>query len=540
MNLYPLPLFALLAVLVLSVFLVAPVTVTLDGYSHLYQGEALRWMLAGQPEAHRNFFYNSLLLPDWLCALCLAALSKVVPAELALRLLMVFTGFALICSLYFCIDATLYDRRQRAQVLVILLPFALNAFLTLGFFGFLISSSMCFVISGLLLRYGLAMPFRLQCLAACLLMVAYFFNPLPVMLSFLFPCAYFIARAIIDWRDGWFHFGPTLRRDALNLWPWLPPACALPWFYLRLAKSAEPNPYSLAFNVKTRTLALAKDALLSISPTSSGGTLFIALVGILLAAVLVSHRKLFIQNPLRFMTLTLLIVSTVFAYLVVPDQVGDGADIANRFLFYSAIFLVLLALSSGAFEGQPLTLSSLVAAVLVVVFAGEYVLVARRLAPALAEVQLAMESLPGHSRILILGYRMTPSCAGWPLLERSIPERHWALAGALKNELIVLNDYQINASHFPLKAMTTRYAGVINGEDLSSDQTRAAWLEILKSNPPVDFVVSWGTPSGVTNCMGSVGPPFEEQLKRGYDLVFSKQGVSRVELWRKYREVQSF
>jgi len=173
-SLYPVPLFTLLVVLILYLFLFPPVTVTLDGYSHLYGGEALKLMLAGQPEVHNTFSYNSVLVPNWLSTLILVALSSIVSNELALKLLIALIGTALISSVYFCIDATQYHRHQRAQVLIVPLPFGLNAYLTLGFYGFLISLSMCIFVLGLVLRHGLRMPLRLQCVTACLLLVAYF------------------------------------------------------------------------------------------------------------------------------------------------------------------------------------------------------------------------------------------------------------------------------------------------------------------------------------------------------------------------------
>jgi hypothetical protein len=546
---YPAALFALLAALVLYLFLFLPVTITLDGYSHLYGGQALKLMLRGEPQFHGAFSYNSILVPNWLGALSLAALCQILPSELALKLLIVLIGTALLSSLYFCIDATLYQRPQRAQVLIVLLPFALNAFLTLGFFGFVLSSSLCLFVLGLVLRHGLGMPMRLQCVSAFLLLAAYFAHPVPVIVSFLFPCAYFIAGAIIHWRDGWVQLSSAFKRHVLDMWPWLGPACILPWFYLRLSKvptlpGAEPLPDSITLTFIHRIESLGRDAFLSLAPTANVGTLFIALWSILCAGVLLSPGKLFLQNPLRMTTLTVLIVSTMFFFLVVPDRVGDGSYIAGRFLVNSAFFLVLLALTSGVFNRRLLTLCSLVAALTVISFAGEYLLVAKRLAPEVAEVRLAMESVPKHSRILILGYRMTPSsCHGLPLLQMTIPERHWALAGALKNELIVLNDYQANSSVFPLKYLKSRYARMVDeidsiGEEADSiaEKKRAAWVEILESDPNVDFVISWGLSRGPT-CLNSVQPPFEEALKHRYDLAFFKQGVSRVELWRQRESV---
>jgi len=537
-SLYPAVLFGLLVAPILYLFLFLPVTITLDGYSHLYGGQALRLMLGGQPEFHGAFSYNSVLVPNWLDALLLAGLSKILPNELALKLLIVLIGTALLSSLYFCVDATLFRRPQRAQVLIVLLPFALNAYLTLGFYGFLISASLCFLVLGLVLRHGLGMPLRLQCVVAFLLLAAYFAHPVPVIVSFLFPCAYFISEAVIHWPDGWARLATALKRHGFDTWPWLPPACMLPSLYLRLSKvsilpGAQPHPDSISFTFMHRMEALGRDAFPSISPTANVGTLFIALLSILLAGVLLCPRKLFLQNPVRFTSLTVLIVATMFFFLVAPDRVGDGSYIAGRFLLHSAIFLVLLALTSGAFNARLLTLCSLLAAVSVIGFAGEYLLVAKRLAPEVAEVRLAMESVPRRSRILILGYRMTPSsCPGLPLQQMIVLERHGALAGALKNELIVLNDYQAISSVFPLEYLTSRYSRVINEVDPSSEQNLAAWSEILKSDPPVDFVLSWGISSG-PKCQNSEYPPLEEALKDRYELVSFKQRASRVELWRK-------
>jgi hypothetical protein len=499
-------LFALLVVDLLYVFfLAAPVTVTLDGYSHLYGGQVLRLMLAGQPETHSNFSYNSILLPYWVDTLLLAALSTIVANELALKLLIVLIGTALISSLYFCIDVTLYRRHQRAQILIVLLPFALNAFLTLGFYGFLISSSLCIYVLGLLLRHGLRMPLHLQCVTACLLLIAYFSHPVPVIISFLFPCAYFIGDAVLHWCDGWRPSATTLKRHVLDIWPWLPAACLLTWFYLRLSgvsafPGEEPHADLMTFTLTHRIDALGRDAFLSISPTANVATLFIALLSILLTGVFLRPVKPFLQSPLRFTSLTVLIVSAMVASLMVPDQVGDGSLIVNRFSLHSAFFLVLLALATGGFNARLLTLCSLIAALIVANFAGEYLLASRRLAPEVAEMQLAMESVSRHSRVLFLGYRMTPSsCSDLPLLQRTVPERHLAVAGALKNELIVLNDILPNTSFFPVRYPTSRYIGILDEVNLSDDdvdwgaeQKRAAWLEILKSDADVDFVVSWG------------------------------------------------
>src|ERR1035437_4518141 len=393
---------------------------------------------------------------------------------------------------------------------------------------------MCFFVLGLILRHCLRMPLRLQSLAACLLVVAYFSHPLPVLVSFLFPLTHFIAEAIIQRRDGWRSSASALTRHAFDRWPWAAPACLILWYYLRLAKATEPRPYSVTNILKHRTIVLVRDAVLSISLTPGVGTLFILLLGLLLAGLFLRARNLSERDRLRFTSLTVLIVSTMTVYLVVPYSVGDGSWIPARFLLYSAFFLVLLALTGGVFDARFLPLCSLVAGLSVAGFAGEYLIVSKLLAPAVAELRVAMEIVPRHSRILILGYQMAPSCQGLPLLERSSPQYHTALGSTLENQLIVLNGTQAITSSFPLRSSGPRsFVSLDDEPSFTFEEKSANWYKLLRSDSDVDFVVSWGTPSGSTWCTKPVNPPFEEMLRIKHDLVFVKEGTSRVQLWRK-------
>src|ERR1035437_2567007 len=541
---YPVPLFALLLAFLLYVFFFAPVSVTLDGYTNLYTAKVLGEMLSGHPEVHRSFFYNSPLLPIWIGPLLLTAISTIVPDELALKILIVMIGIALLSSLYFCIDVSAYRPHERAQVLIVLLPFAWNAFVTYGFYSFLISASLFFVVLGMVLRYGLGMSLRLQSLIPCLLLVAYFTHPLPVLISFLFPFAHFIGEAITQGRVGWRSVTATLKRHAFESWPWVPVACLILRFSVQLARAAAPQSrpaiseyaFALTYTLKHRTIALVRDAVVSISPTPSVGTLFIALLGILLAGLILRPRKPVERDRRRFTSLTVLMFSTLFLYLVLPESVGEGSWIPVRFLLYASCFCALAALTGGVFDPHLLTLCSLVGGLSVAGFAGEYLIVSRLLAPAVAELRLATDIAPKHSRVLILAYQMMPTCKALPLLERSSPQYHLALASALKNQLIVLNGTQAVTAQFPLRYSGTRsFPSLGDQPSLTFEEKSANWHEVLKTDTDVDFVVSWGTPNGSTWCKNPVKAPFEEMLRLRHDLVFSKEGTSRVQLWQKRR-----
>jgi hypothetical protein len=537
-------LFGLLAALLIYVFVSAPVTVTLDGYSHLYGATALRWMWRGLPEAHSTFSYNSFLLPNWLTALLLAGLSKVVPAELALKLLVISIGALFVCGLYFCVDAASRSAVPRAQLLIVMLPLTLNGFLMLGYYGFLISTSLCLLVLGLLLRHGIGMPLRLQCTSAGLLLLAYAAHPFPVAVSLLFPAAYVLADAVAHRRalgscskDRAGRSFPlallaSTRANAPAAWPWLLPLGFLSWFSLRLVDVEAAATNAPASGQIPRSLAWARDAALSVSPGSRAAVLPIAVLALLLLAVILDRRKLVERDPVRFSTLAALVVATALLSMVGPDRVGDGSGIVMRLLFHAALFFVLLAFASAAARPRLLTVCSVIAALSVIGFAWQYRVAARRLAPAVAEARSVMESLPDHSRVLIMAYRMTPLCEGGPLLKRTFPERHAALAGALEKELIVLNEYQAHTSHFPLRYRDDRYSALVDEFNGYSDVQRTGWLHVLESPSEVDYVVEWGV-SGDPLCRSTVRAPYEYSLSGAFERVRLEEGFTRVALWRR-------
>jgi hypothetical protein len=531
-RLYPTPLFVFLLFCVLAVILAAPVSVTQDGYSHLYSATMLKEMARGDKDVHRYFSYNSALLPNWTCALLLASLSSIVSGEAALKLLIILVWIVLLSSLYFCIDVSGRDRNQRAKILIILLPFALNGYLTLGFYGFLISTSLCLAALGLIFRHGMRMPPHLQFALAGLLLCGYFSNPLPVLISFLFPVAYVASEELLARRNGLSGFRYALRKYVPTVWPWIPPACLIVWFSLRLSQVSGGERYSAVDTVLHRAIALLRDAAIFISPSAGVGTLFVAILGILLAGVL--PVRLFDKGRPNFTMLAILALSCTFLYLTVPDSVGDGSMIGNRFLLHSAFYLVLLALTSGILSRQVVNLCCLIAAVTVLGFAGEYLLVSRTLGTPARELRAAMNGIPNHARTLVLAYRMTPSCQGLPLLERTTPDYHLALSGALQNELIVLNDYQARTSHFPLRYQGPQsFAQIDTTWAMTLDEVGNSWRKILAKDPDVDYIVSWGIPSGPSYCENAVAPPIADYLSVKHELVYFKDGASRIQLWRK-------
>jgi hypothetical protein len=110
------------------------------------------------------------------------------------------------------------------------------------------------------------------------------------------------------------------------------------------------------------------------------------------------------------------------------------------------------------------------------------------------------------------------------------------LIGALRNDLIVLNDYQPATSIFPIRSNLPWTEKIFDEVAVNDKKQTAAWAEFL-SRPQldVDFIVAWGAPKGAANCANWdwIRAPLEEALKARHDLLLVREGTSRVALWHR-------
>jgi len=388
-------LFVVSVCLLYAVLFCSPVTVTLDGYSHLYHAHLLKGVVANDPVVLKYFSANSVLTPNWLCASVLALLSECLPVEWALKLFVALIAMLLYKSISFCVNAVKHDASCQDQIRLIILKFVINPYLI--------------VLFGILLA-------------------------------------------------GTAH--------------------------------------------KVTTLHRATD-----------------------------ERKIITMGIIAWVT--------SFLYLAVPGAVGEGSMIEGRVLLYAAIAVLLSAMARVALRSRWLVIGAAMATMFLVGFAAEYWLVSSRLGQATHELESAMSQIPKKSRIVVMGYRMAPFCEGSPLLERSRPERHWALKGALKYELIVQNDYQPVASIFPIQLSLSGFGAIVNEVAADDGTAVGRWSEFVsRAHPAVDYIVSWGTPSGVKSCAGNlVNAPLEEMFKVRYERIVRTEVMSRVSMWRRRADI---
>jgi hypothetical protein len=116
--------------------------------------------------------------------------------------------------------------------------------------------------------------------------------------------------------------------------------------------------------------------------------------------------------------------------------------------------------------------------------------------------------------------------------------RHRGLFGAIEQDLLVLNDYEPATQDFPTEYPDGRFSLIENEFDFSQPKV-AAWSDALDTAQEVAYVVSWGVPSGKSNCGVWVHAPLEENLKRTYLMEFHHRQTSRVQIWRRRRSALS-
>jgi len=463
----------------------------------------------------------------------LAVLASMMQAKTAIAVMMIVAAVALLAGLYSCTVALSdgkWSLRHRSQILLILTPLAICIFLTVAFWGFLISSAICFYVTGELLCGGSRPALNRQVRIATMLVLAYWAHPLPVVLSGAFLVCLLVveqwqksSQPIRTWKT-------TLTKVVKATWPWLIPAALCVWSIARLVASttAPKNHVSTAAVLWTRLFDfLRMDDLIAMSPTPTSGGAFVLLLGVLVTAAVLKPKY---ENP-RERVISIFTLALIAGYFLVPDSVGAGSWIPLRILFHAAVFVTILALSPGRLEGRQTWLCCFLATICIFSFAGEYLLVSKRLAQPVEELRLALADVPRNSRVIMLTYRLTPDCARWPLEERAKPERHLAVLPAAERELVILNDYEPSTSQFPVLYREASFASMLN-EILFEKGDQDRFIDGLKKTSAIDYVISWGVPSGVRNCSAWIEAPLQSSLMENYNLLARRAGVSRVEIWK--------
>lgn len=521
---------ALLIAFVVAVYLFSPVTVSLDGYSHLYNAYALNWTLTDQANATNYFSLNSPFIPNWIVSLLLIGLSFVLPAEFALKLFVISTFLFLYASLLLFAREMRSPRPLPGYAYIVFLPLTLNVFFSWGFFGFLIGTSLCLVAVSLFLNPAYRTRLSSQVVLFVLLLSAYFSNPFPALLSFLFPLA---SLGYVLYRER--QLSPDFWMEVRLAWPWAPIAGLVLWFSKVLDSSG---------GAKISVLAGLADVLRErIQSVASGQGFSIAFSGTvanLLPVIVILLVAVFVLDPWynktanrKFVVPLVVFGATSFLYFVAPSGAGKGSYIAERILLISILSFAAITLAHVQMAPRIVLLCSLLATAYIFLFGAEYALVARRMAPAVRELQNATQTLPSGSSALILTYELAPGCGRWPLLNQVKPERHWALAASLNPQLIVLNNYEPAISIFPLSYRDNRFAPIGLEFEPLSDQSRQNWTKALSEpGPDLQLVISWGIPSGGAACK-PIEPPFQDLLRKRFGQIFAKKGYSQISIWRR-------
>jgi hypothetical protein len=533
-----------IALALIGAILLAPVPISLDGASHIYSALVIRHLVERDPLFSRYFQLNSLLIPNWLASAILALTATASSDTWSMGFITLATIALMFAALYFLVKRA-GDKPDTSDhelyILTALAPLAASSFVFAGFWGFLLSMALCFFAAGFL--YSDHPPASNRIVVAALVLLAFWAHPVPVLLTAFFPVWIYASSAVRSLRSGFGGLGTLTARFLLDVWPWAVAAALILRFtgtlvHLRIGSDQTATGGS---TVGGRITDLFRaGALAAIAPSGSVSGLFILFIAALLIGTVLSGSAApkaaassSSKNSFRA-DLAVFCAVLCAAYFLLPDRIGNGTEITSRVLLMALSGIAVLALTGGlATDVRYLRLCASLAALIVAGTCGEYLLVSWRLAPAVRELKEAMVQVPPRSTILLLGYRLTPDCGRWwPLVEETMPDRHWGLLGAIPRDAIVLNDYEPATQHFPVEYRSRRYASIEN-EFTFTPREIAAWNEALDNAREVDYVVSWGVPSPAAACKAWVPAPLEENLEREYRKGSEYHQRSRVQIWRR-------
>jgi hypothetical protein len=523
----------------------APVPLSLDGPSHIYFAVVMRHLWAGDPFYREHFYLSSPLIPNWLASVIAAAAVLPEKSQAGIVLMNALVLLLTAAALYFVAARSAGSRfspERRLYSFAILLPLAANGFLISGFWGFLISVDLCLFAVGVLQADA---NIRRRITVAILVLLAYWAHPVPVLLTACIPAAGYI-RALYHARPpGRERFRKLTVSFAADILPWAVAGLLIAGFTWVLARQpVEPEQAGFRSQLVNRFLALislrlpldkTRVEVSTIWPTATAGGLFYGYTFLLGAGALAPlGRKVALRGQLAAFAAVVAVL-----YFLVPSQVGTGSFIPERLLWLAIAVCGVLAVS-GALAANMLYLRScaICAAAMVLVLSGEFFGVSRRLAPAVVDLRQALAAVPPRSQLLMLGYRATPDCFRWPILEDTVPERHLAMIEAIPRQLIVLNDYEPATAYFPVQYRDPRFSSEESPLDTKNEfdfspTKQAAWSRALQSLPAGSFVVSWGVASGGRACEAFIQPPLEGNLQQHYELRYEKANASRVQVWQR-------
>jgi hypothetical protein len=518
-----------------AAMLLAPVPLSLDGPSHLYSAVVMRHLFAGDAFYQQYFHFNSLLVPNWLGPLMTAIFTAHSSVRYGILTMNVAVIALTVGALYFVVQKSSAARpnvEQRFLALAIVMPVAVSAFLSMAFWGFLISADLCFVAVTLLQQERTV---RRRCLIWLLVLLGAWAHPVPAMLTALFPILSYVGARSAGGAAP-HSAGKLAARFAWDILPWCVAGLAVVSFTLALAKHPATMPFDLKFLLGERLLRMVRaDGLNDVSPTATAIGPFVVYVALLGFAALqaLSLKRNAGWSGFHWQ-LSCFAVILLALYFIAPDAIGNGSVISPR-LLWMAIAAACLVATSGQLASNMLFLRSLawLSALIMLVFSAEYVIASRRMAPAVGELNEAMTNLPRHSKMLLLGYALTPGCSRWPLLAKTEPERHMALLATIPRELILLNDYEPATEHFPLEYRDRRFAAITDNFTFTEPEN-AAWKSGLDAAERGTFVLSWGVPSGRNQgCPAWLDAPLMDTLQQHYALRYQSANASRIQVWER-------
>lgn len=502
---------------------------TNDGPCHLYNAGILRDMLLGRNTELWASWYslNSRLDPNWLCHIILMALQLVMSPNLAEKVFLSTYVIGFVLGFRYLARSIHWENGSLA---FLALPFVYNKVLLFGFFNFALSIAIVFFVWGFWLRHRDSGNWRHWLALSGLLLLLLFTHAMGYTLG----VATIACHGLAEWLLGLGAAGRKqahrafLRKLGFGL------LAALPSIILFLVFLSGQDTTAVPSQVKLHKLYHDFIELRSLVLFHNGEAAWPIVLSVVIGVGLVVGLVRMRRGGWRHEGLLLMWVVALYMFFNQPATVGRAAIMPER--LQAIPFLLVLAWL--ACQKLPFLMRK--GAVLAGIVVTVMLLVLRLpnhalTSAAVEEWMTAANHIEPNKSVVMLSY--APE-GRYPNAETVLSKEAFIFGHATEylgtvKPLVILNNYEANATWFPLRWLPDRdpFMHLADGPGFEGWLPMADFRKFQSvTGATVDYVITW--------CLTADLRPFKEveimqaRLREDYDEVFVSDG-NRIRLWRR-------
>ncbi len=475
---------------------------TLDGPVHLYNARIIGSLLRCEPATAHFFELNPFPEPNWLGHAIMAAVMSLSSAQMAEKVVMLLYVLGLPLAFRF---ATRRSGGDNGWASVLIFPFIYGFTFRIGFVNFSLGLPLLLLSIGVGAR-SLKRPSRRSFFLLAGLLLALYFAHLTCFLIAILSFAILAYQHTRTSEGAWL---PGFMKGVKPLLFAALPGLVLTTAFFLAHQDTRAEPQRLPMDELLQDLLTGRP-FVALGPAEKTGARVItwAMMALTMLVLFTAHRTK--RSPLRGTWAILLLIATMAAYFLVPDQMATGGFITVRMLLFVYLFWALwLALqASQRWLGASLLMIVTGTQLYQLHIHYDYT---KGLNVELAELLAVTDDVPKDASLVSLNYS-----GNW--LHSNFPCYLGAIRGAN-----VLDNFGARTAHMPVRWR----GGQDPGEGVGSFATTDRPCVHFEGAPVVvDIVLTWRLNDAIVD---SCTQDVRAQLGSGFEqTAFSPTGDARL------------